>query len=102
MEPITAQARAADLRVFVTNGGAHPPSTLADMTLSQVVDPFGSNPAKLAELREAVLQLHAAVQLYGRRAFQLVGPNPIARLQFNAVLTRDLATSLDMERKQEL
>ena len=90
----------APFRVFKTANGAHSPETLAEMTICQLMDPKQSNPAKVAALRQELVETHAMVQKLIRRVYELSPDMDDATMRaVNVVLSRDFATSLDIERQ---
>jgi hypothetical protein len=90
----------APFRVFKTQHGAHSPETLAEMTICQLMDAKQSNPAKVAALRQELVETHASVQRLIRRVYELSpGMDDATMRAVNVVLSRDFATSLDIERQ---
>jgi hypothetical protein len=90
----------APFRVFKTQHGAHSPETLAEMTICQLMDAKQSNPTKVAALRQELIETHAAIQKMIRCVYDLSPYMDDATMRaVNMVLSRDFATSLDIERQ---
>ena len=103
MEPARTDAAPAGFRVFKTDQGAHSPETLAEMTICQLLDQTASRPAKVAALRQELVETHAAIQKMIRRVYELSpGMDDVTMRAVNQVIARDLATSLDIERQHAL
>lgn len=100
METVKSNGSSVPFRVFKTNNGAHSPETLAEMTICQLMNPAESNPAKVAALRQELVEAHAAVQKLIRRVYELSpGMDDDTRRAVNIILAREFATSLDIERQ---
>lgn len=93
-------AQVGVIRAFVTDGGAHPPETLAAIDLCQIVSE-DSNPAKRAEIAAALAHAHEAVQVAIRNIFATtrLEANEQTRKYIIEVIARGIATSLNNERE---
>ncbi len=91
-------AQAGVIRAFVTDGGAHPPGTLAAIDMCQLFTE-DSNPDKVAAVGVQLEQAHDFVQQAIREIFNIVGGDDAGRKRITEVIARGIATSLNNERE---
>ena len=107
MQPIETNGSVGNFRTFITDGGVHSPETLAEITISQLIDPQ-SNPNTIAKIRAMLTDFYAGEQIMTRCLFNVVDEHidnqtperrAMCRLQITQLLAREISTLLDIERK---
>lgn len=98
MDAVRGSTAPQPFKIFKTDSGAHTPETLAEMTLYQLASPQ-DNPVKMEKLRRELANAHCAIQQMIRTLFAMSGADDGARRCIIEIISRDFATSLDIERQ---